>query len=51
MSELVSTGVAVAPVVVVLALLALRVPSLVAGTAGLVAALAGAVTVFRPDDD
>ena len=51
MSELVSTGVALAPVVVVLALLALRVPSLVAGTAGLVAALAGAVTVFRPDDD
>ena len=51
MSELVPTGVAVAPVVVVLALLALRVPSLVAGTAGLVAALAGAVTVFRPDDD
>ncbi|WP_348542374.1 L-lactate permease [Dietzia kunjamensis] len=51
MSELVPTGVAVAPVVVVLALLAFRVPSLVAGTAGLVAALAGAVTVFRPDDD
>lgn len=51
MSQLLSTGVAVAPVLVVLALLSLRVPSLAAGAAGLVAALAGAVTVFRPDDD
>ncbi|MBB1011813.1 MULTISPECIES: L-lactate permease [Dietzia] len=51
MSALVQTGAAVAPVVVVLALLALRSPSLLAGSAGLVAALVGAITVFRPDDD
>ncbi|EFV91440.1 putative L-lactate permease, partial [Dietzia cinnamea P4] len=51
MSELLMTGVAVAPVIAVLVLLALRVPSLTAGAAGLVAALLGAVTAFRPDDD
>ena len=51
MSEVVQTGAALAPIIVVLALLALRVPSLHAGTAGLVSAVVAAATVFRPDDD
>ena len=51
MSDLVQTGAAAAPVAVVLALLALRVPSLVAGTAGLLGAIIAAALVFRPDDD
>jgi len=42
---------ALAPIVVALALLALRVPSLWAGSAGLVAALLGAATVFTPTAD
>lgn len=40
--------VALAPIVVALALLALRVPALWAGTAGLGAGLIGALTVFTP---
>lgn len=51
MNELVQTGAAVAPIIVVLALLALRVPSLQAGTAGLISAVVAAATVFTPDDD
>lgn len=51
MSELVQTGAAVAPVILVLALLALRVPSLYAGAAGLVGAVVAAATVYRPDGD
>src|SRR5699024_8394321 len=39
---------ALAPIVVVLVLLALRVPALWAAAAGLVAALPGALTVFAP---
>ena len=51
MSDLLQTGAAVAPIIVVLALLALRVPSLHAGTAGLISAVLAAATVFKPDDD
>ena len=51
MSQLLQSGAAAAPIVLVLTLLALRAPSLRAGAAGLVGALAVAVTVFRPDDD
>ncbi|MBB1014077.1 L-lactate permease, partial [Dietzia schimae] len=45
------TGAAVSPVVVVLGLLALRSPSLLAGTVGLATAVLAAAVVFRPDDD
>lgn len=51
MSELVQTGAAIAPIIVVLALLALRVPSLHAGTAGLISAAVAAAAVHRPDYD
>lgn len=51
MSELVQTGAAIAPIVVVLALLVLRIPSLYAGAAGLIGAVVVSVAVFRPDDD
>lgn len=51
MSQLLLTGAAVAPVVLVLALLILRVPSLRAGTVGLIGAVVVAATVYRPDDD
>lgn len=51
MNDLLLTGAAIAPVIVVLALLALRVPSLHAGTAGLISAVVVAATVHRPDDD
>lgn len=51
MSQLVLTGAAVAPIVVVLALLTLRVPSLRAGAVGLIGAVVVAATVYRPDDD
>lgn len=51
MSELVPTGAAIAPIIVVLALLALRAPSLHAGTAGLISAVVAAATIYRPDDD
>lgn len=51
MSELVQIGAAVAPIILVLALLALRVPSLHAGTAGLIAVVVAAATVYRPDGD
>lgn len=48
MSQLLQTGVAVAPIVMVLALLAGRVPSLRAGMAGLATAVLAAATAFRP---
>lgn len=51
MTELVQTGAAVAPIIVVLALLALRLPSLHAGTAGLVASVVAAATVYLPDNE
>lgn len=51
MSELVQTGAAIAPIIVVLALLALRVPSLHAGTAGLISAVVAAAAVHRPEYD
>ncbi|WP_010541808.1 L-lactate permease [Dietzia alimentaria] len=51
MSEVVHTGAALAPIAVVLALLALRVPSIRAGTAGLISAVIAAATVYMPDDD
>ena len=51
MSELVQTGAAIAPIIVVLTLLALRVPSLHAGTAGLISAVVAAAAVHRPDYD
>ena len=51
MSELVHTGAAIAPILLVFGLLALRVPSLLAGAAGLVGAIVAAATAFRPDDD
>lgn len=51
MSQPVLTGAAVAPIVLVLVLLVFRVPSLRAGTAGLIAAAMVAATVFKPDDD
>ncbi|MDV6297568.1 L-lactate permease [Dietzia maris] len=51
MSALMQTGAAVSPVVVVLGLLALRSPSLLAGTVGLATAVLAAAAVFRPDDD
>ena len=51
MSEVVETGAALAPIVLVLGLLALRVPSLYAGTAGLISTVVAAATVYKPDDD
>ena len=51
MSELVHTGAAIAPILSVFGLLALRVPSLFAGVVGLVVAVIAAATMFRPDDD
>ncbi|MDV8002740.1 L-lactate permease [Rhodococcus sp. IEGM 1408] len=51
MSQLSQTGVAAAPIVVVLLLLALRVRSLRAGLAGLATAVLAAAAVFRPTSD
>lgn len=51
MGDLVQTGVAATPIAVVLILLIFRVPSLTAGTAGLISAVVAAAVVFRPDDD
>ena len=51
MSELVHTGAAIAPILSVFGLLALRFPSLFAGVVGLVVAVIAAATMFRPDDD
>lgn len=48
MTPLLLSGTAIAPILVVLALSALRVPSLRAGAAGLVSASLVAATVFRP---
>ena len=47
-TPLLLSGTAIAPILVVLALSALRVPSLRAGAAGLVSASLVAATVFRP---
>lgn len=51
MNQLFQTGAALAPVLLVLALLALRVPSLRAGTAGLLGAVLAAVVAFSPTAD
>lgn len=51
MSQLLQSGAATAPIILALALLALRVPSLHAGLAGLAGSLAVASTVFRPESD
>ena len=48
MTAVLPTLAALAPIAVVFLLLAVRVPSLVAGTAGLVTALVAAATVHRP---
>lgn len=48
MTQLLQSGAAIAPILLVLALLALRVRSLHAGTAGLVCAVLAAATMFRP---
>lgn len=49
MTHVLPTLAATAPILVVLLLLAVRVPSLIAGTAGLTTALLAASTVHRPD--
>lgn len=48
---MIQTGAALAPIAVVLVLLALRLPSLFAGTAGLICAVVAAATVFEPTAD
>ena len=51
MSQHLGSAAALAPIALVLALLALRVPSLVAGVAGLGCTVLAAVAVFRPTAD
>ena len=51
MSQHFDSAAALAPIALVLALLALRVPSLVAGAAGLGGTVLAAVAVFRPTAD